>query len=104
MATGRKIALVTGSSKGIGRAIALAFAKSGEYGGIVVNSRNLAEAQQVSEEVKSSGCNSIAIEADISKESDCTRLIEETVRHYGGLNVLVNNAGIQREMPFEETS
>lgn len=103
MATRKKIALVTGSSKGIGKAIALAFARSGEYDGIVVNSRNLAEAQEVSEAVKSSGCSSVAIEADISKESDCTRMIEETARHYGGLNVLVNNAGIQREMPFEET-
>lgn len=104
MAAGRKIALVTGSSKGIGKAIALAFAKSGEYDGIVVNSRNLAEAQEVSEKVNSSGCSSVPIKADISKESDCKRLIEETIRHYGGLNVLVNNAGIQREMPFEETS
>jgi NAD(P)-dependent dehydrogenase (short-subunit alcohol dehydrogenase family) len=100
-----KIAVVTGSSKGIGKAIALAFAKSRGYQGIVVNSRKRAEAQQVSDEIKKSlGCNSIAIEADMSKESDCIRLIEEAVKYYGRIDVLVNNAGIQQEMPFEETS
>lgn len=100
-----KIAVVTGSSKGIGKAIALAFAKSREYQGIVVNSRKQAEAQQVSDEIKKSlRCNSIAIEADMSKESDCIRLIEEAVKYYRRIDVLVNNAGIQQEMPFEETS
>jgi NAD(P)-dependent dehydrogenase (short-subunit alcohol dehydrogenase family) len=103
MASVKKIAVVTGSSKGIGKAIALAFAKSGEYRGIVVNSRKLAEAQQVANEIKSSGCDSIAIEADISKESDCLKLIEETTRYYNRIDVLVNNAGIQQEVPFEET-
>jgi NAD(P)-dependent dehydrogenase (short-subunit alcohol dehydrogenase family) len=53
-----KIAAVTGSSKGIGKPIALAFAKSREYRGIVVNSRKLAEAQHVADEIKSSGCSS----------------------------------------------
>jgi glucose 1-dehydrogenase len=102
--TGR-VAVVTGSSKGIGRAIVLAFAKSGNYGGIVVNSRKHAEAQQVSNEIKKFlGCNSIAIEADTSKESDCIKLIKETTKYYGRIDVLVNNAGIQQEAPFEETS
>lgn len=104
MASGTKIAVVTGSSKGIGRAIALAFANSGRYSGIIVNSRKRAEAQQVSNEIKSLGSDSIAIEADISKEDDCIRLIEDTVKHYDRIDVLVNNAGIQREVPFEETS
>lgn len=100
----KRVAVVTGSSQGIGKAIVLAFARSGNYGKIVVNSRKHAEAQQVSNEIKSLGCDSVAIEADISKESDCIRLIKETVRHYGKIDVLVNNAGIQQEVPFEETS
>ena len=105
MASGSKIAVVTGSSKGIGKAIALAFAKSREYQGIVVNSRRLEEAQQVTDEIKkSSGCDSIAIEADLSKESDCIKLIEETTKYYNRIDVLVNNAGIQQEVPFEDTS
>lgn len=104
MAYQKKIAIVTGSSKGIGRAIALAFANSGQYRGVVVNSRRQTEAQQVSDEIGSLGSDSIAIEADVSKESDCIRLIGETVKHYGRLDVLVNNAGIQQEAPFEETT
>lgn len=105
MNTGRKIAVVTGSSKGIGKTIALAFAKSGEYRGIVVNSRKQAEAEQTAEEIISLGkSDCIAIEADMSKENDCIKLIEETTTHYGRIDVLVNNAGIQHEVPFEETS
>jgi glucose 1-dehydrogenase len=105
MASGSKIALVTGSSKGIGKAIALSFAKSREYRGIVVNSRRLEEAQHVADEIKkSSECDSIAIEADLSKESDCIKLIEETTKYYNRIDVLVNNAGIQQEVPFEDTS
>jgi glucose 1-dehydrogenase len=49
-------------------------------------------------------CDSIAIEADISKESDCIRLIEQTVKQYGRIDVLVNNAGIQEDLPLTEIS
>src|SRR6185437_9568258 len=102
--TRSKIAIVTGSSEGIGKAIAIAFARSGEYSGIVVNSRRLEEAQQVADEIKALGCDSIAIQADISKENDCISLIEGTIRKYGRIDVLVNNAGIQKDVPFEQTS
>src|SRR5919199_6060065 len=100
----KKVAIVTGSSKGIGKAIAIAFAKSKEYSAIVTNSRKIEEAQQVSNEIKNLHCNSIAIEADVSKEDDCIRLIEETVKHFGRIDVLVNNAGIQQDVPLTETN
>lgn len=99
-----RIAIVTGSSEGIGKAIVVAFARSGEYSGIVVNSRKIEEAQRVVDELKKLGCDSIAIQADVSKENDCIRLIEDTVRNYGRIDVLVNNAGIQKDVPFEQTS
>ena len=99
-----KVAVITGSSEGIGKAIAIAFANSGEYSGIVTNSRKIDAAQQVSNEIKTLGCDSIAIQADVSKESDCIRLIEETIKQYGRIDVLVNNAGIQQDVPFEQTS
>jgi glucose 1-dehydrogenase len=100
----KKVAIVTGSSKGIGKAIAFAFAKSKEYSAVVINSRKIEEAQQVSNEIKRLHCNSIAIEADVSNEGDCIRLIEETVEHFGRIDVLVNNAGIQQDVPLTETN
>jgi glucose 1-dehydrogenase len=100
----KKVAIVTGSSEGIGRSIALALANSGEYSGIVTNSRKGQEAQQVADEITTLGCDSIAVEADVSKESDCIKLIEDTFKRYGRIDVLVNNAGTQKDVPFEETS
>ena len=99
-----RIAIVTGSSEGIGKAIAIAFAKSGEYSGLVINSRKVEEAQLVADEIKILGCDSIAIQADVSKENDCIKIIEDTVKHYDRIDVLVNNAGIQKDIPFEKTS
>lgn len=101
----RKVAVVTGSGKGIGRAIVLAFAKSGAYTGIVVNARKREEAESVAKEVQNVGnCDVIAVIADVSQEADCIKLIDETVKHYGRMDVLINNAGIQQEVPFEDTS
>lgn len=99
-----KIAVVTGSSKGIGKAIVIAFAKSNKYSGIVTNARKIEEAQTVSDEINRMGCESFAVGADISKESDCVMLIEETIKHFGRIDVLVNNAGIQQDVPFTETT
>lgn len=99
-----KIAVVTGSSKGIGKAIVIAFAKSNKYSGIVTNTRKIEEAQTVSDEINRMGCESFAVGADISKESDCVMLIEETIKHFGRIDVLVNNAGIQQDVPFTDTT
>ena len=101
----QQIAVVTGSGKGRGKAIALAFPKSRECRGIVENSRMLTEAPHVADEIKKyPRCDSIAIEADMSKEGDYNKLIEETKRDYSRIDVLVNDTRIQQEVPFEETS
>ena len=100
----RKISVITGSSKGIGKAIAMVFAKSKQYSGIVTNGRKIDELRIVSDKIKSFGCDSLAIEADVSKESDCIRLIEDTINHFGRIDVLVNNAGIQEDLPLTDIS
>ncbi|KAA2281089.1 MAG: glucose 1-dehydrogenase [Candidatus Nitrosocosmicus sp.] len=103
--TGSKIAVITGSSKGIGRAIAITFAKSDEYSSLVINSRKIEEAEAVVEEIKTStNCDAVAILGDVSKEEDCIRLIKETVNKFGRIDVLVNNAGIQKDIPLTETT
>ena len=77
-----KIAVVIGSSRGIGKAIVIAFAKSNIYSGIVTNARKIEEAQTVSDEINRMDCESVALGADVSKESDCVTLIEETIKHF----------------------
>jgi glucose 1-dehydrogenase len=106
----KKVAIITGSSEGIGKSIAVALAKSGEYSGLVINSRKIDEAQQTANEIKNNNIISnpnldiIAIQADISKENECIKLVEQTIEHFGRLDVLVNNAGIQKNIPIEETT
>lgn len=87
-----KIALITGSSRGIGKAIALKFASEGANIAINYNT-NYQEAQNVLAEVVKFGVKAITIGADVSKKEDCKRLIETTVEELGGLDILVNNAG-----------
>ncbi len=99
-----KVAIVTGSSKGIGKAIALKFADTKDFSAIVINSTNKQEAQKVVDEITDSKCNSVAIEADISQEDQCIHLIEKTIEKFGRLDVLVNNAAIQRDTPMEKIS
>ncbi len=103
--SGGRVAVITGSSKGIGRAIALNFAKSKDYSSIVINSRSIDEAELVVQEIKkTTKCDSIAIPGDVAQEKDCIRLIDETVDKFQRLDVLVNNAGIQKEIPLTETT
>lgn len=88
-----KVALITGSSKGIGKAIALAFASEGAN--IVINyNSSYKEAQEVLDEVLKLGVKAITVGADISKEDDCKRLINTAIKEFGSLDILVNNAGI----------
>ena len=77
-----KIAVVIGSSRGIGKAIVIAFAKSNKYSGIVTNARKIEEAQTVSDEINRMDCEPVALGADVSKESDCVMLIEETIKQF----------------------
>lgn len=91
-----KVALVTGASRGIGRAIALTLAARGAK--VVVNyNKNAEEAAAVIAAIKEKGGEATAIQADVSQAADAQRLIDETVKTYGKLEILVNNAGITRD-------
>lgn len=95
------IALVTGSSRGIGRAIALALAKAGAD--VVVNYRaRESEARQVSQQIEEFGRRSLAIRADVSITSEVTNLIRTIETELGPVTILVNNAAIARQQPLEE--
>lgn len=88
-----KVVLVTGSSKGIGKAIALAFAK--EKATVIVNcSTSVEEARKVVDEIQKTGSTAVFIQADVSKEADVNKLKEEIKKQFGKLDVLVNNAGV----------
>jgi glucose 1-dehydrogenase len=62
------------------------------------------EVREVADHIKRMGCDALAIEADMSKEDDCIKLIERANNYFGRINVLVNNAGIQQDVPFENTT
>jgi len=96
-----RVALVTGSSRGIGRAIALALAEAGAD--VVLNFlRRSAEAQAVELEIRQLGRRCVNIQADVSSASDVERLIKAGEDWIGPIDVLVNNAGISRPQPIEE--
>lgn len=96
-----KVALITGASKGIGRGIAIRFGQ--EKMKVVVNYNHDSEqAFLVVEEIVSAGGEAIAVQADMSIESDIKHLFSTTFETFGGLDVLVNNAGIQTTSPSHE--
>lgn len=89
-----KIALVTGSSRGIGRAMVERLSRDGAT--VVVNYVSRAEkAQEVAAAVKAGGGTAVALQADVSRFEDIQRLFNRTVEHFGRLDILVNNAGIR---------
>ena len=87
-----KVALITGASQGLGRALALAYAKEGAS--LVVNSRSEESIRPVAEEVEGLGAEVLAVAADVSKGQNARRLVEEAAGRFGGIDVLVNNAGL----------
>lgn len=91
-----KVAIVTGSSRGIGKAAALALAEQG--GKIVVNyARSSDAADAVVKEIEEMGGEAIALQADVSKADDVDTLVKSTKDKFGSIDVLVNNAGITRD-------
>jgi len=98
-----KIALVTGASRGIGRAVALSLATAGAD--VVVNFRVAKkEADSLADEIKRIGRRCLTVQADVSKATEVERLISAVRSELGTVSVLVNNAGISRRQQLEEIS
>ena len=96
-----KVAIVTGGAKGIGQGIALALAKDGFD--IMLHYRTSHnEAQNTVEEINKNGVRALAFSADLTKRGDVENLMDETLNKFGRIDVLVNNAGILEQKPFDE--
>ena len=95
-----KIALVTGSGRGIGKAIALALAAEGAD--VVINDVNLADADGTAQEVRAMGRRSMAIQADVTSETQVKEMVEQVIREWGGIDILVNNAGVASVLMVED--
>jgi 3-oxoacyl-[acyl-carrier protein] reductase len=97
-----KTALVTGATSGVGREIALSFAAEGAS--VAVNYRSSAEeADALVAEIIKAGGNAKAYKADVADFADVKTMVETTVRDFGGLNILINNAGLAVRQRFMET-
>jgi 3-oxoacyl-[acyl-carrier protein] reductase len=98
-----KVAIVTGAGRNIGRAIALALAQGGAS--IVVNARsNRAEAEAVAREVESLGVKALVHIGDVANAAAVQAMADATVKQFGRIDILVNNAALRREKPFSEMS
>lgn len=98
-----KVALITGSSRGIGKATALLFAQRGAY--IVINyisSKKLAV--DLEKEIEAMGSKAISIKCDVSREEEVKNMVDEAIKVFGKIDILVNNAGVAIDSPlFERT-
>jgi 3-oxoacyl-[acyl-carrier protein] reductase len=90
-----KSVIVTGAARGIGKSIALKLAKSGLN--VVVSDVLIEEAEKVAEELRTLGVRSIAVKTDVSRIEDVELLVNTTVKEFGGVHFLVNNAGVTRD-------
>ena len=94
----KKVAVVTGAGRGIGKAIATKLAEEGAR--VVVNDIDFAFAENVAEKLSMTGCEALAIKADVSDWQEVEPMFEQIGRRFGGVDILVNNAGIRKDVPF----
>src|SRR5712692_11196653 len=93
-----KVALITGGGRGIGRAIALAFARAGAE--VAVTARTQTEIDRVAAEVAACGRQSYAVSCDVTEKESVTRMVAAVHERFGRVDLLVNNAGTGRSAPF----
>ncbi|NMC06097.1 MAG: SDR family NAD(P)-dependent oxidoreductase, partial [Candidatus Lokiarchaeota archaeon] len=95
-----KVAIITGSGRGIGKAIAEVFAAEGAA--ITVNDIDLDVCQGTANELKAKGCKAIACKADVTKDDEVKKMVDDTVAAFGTVDILVNNAGITKDAMIDK--
>ena len=95
-----KVAIITGGSSGIGKALAISFAKSGAQ--VVITGRNEERLNEVAAELDALNTPNLCLKLDVASEADNKFLIEETVKAFGKIDILINNAGISMRALFDE--
>jgi len=95
-----KVALVTGARRGLGKAIALTMARAGAQVAVNDVADGARESEQVAEEIRALGRKALVVAADITDAGQVQAMVERVVAEAGGLDVLVNNAGITRDTPL----
>jgi 3-oxoacyl-[acyl-carrier protein] reductase len=95
----KKIAIVTGSSRGIGRAVAKRLAQDG-FAVVANYLSNAGEAEEVVAEIRGIGGEALAVKADVANQTDVEQLFEQTVKKFGGVDVVVHNSGIMPLSPI----
>lgn len=96
-----KVAIVTGAGRGIGKAIALLLSECGCN--LLLAARTESKLIEVAEESKTHGIDAIPLKVDVSKEEDVKRMVEETIKKFGKVDVLVSNAGVGYAVPIVKT-
>lgn len=97
-----RVALVTGGSQGIGKAVAMKFAEEGAT--VVIAARGQALLDEVAAQIRAAGGKVTAIAADVSQDAECTRLVQEVLKAHGRLDILINNAGTSATGEFESVT
>jgi dehydrogenase/reductase SDR family member 7B len=95
-----KVIIITGGSSGIGKAMAEVFGKNGSK--ILITGRNAADLDQAVADLKTKGIDAHGFRADVSVEEDNKRMAEETIKRFGKIDVLINNAGITMRASFQD--
>jgi NADP-dependent 3-hydroxy acid dehydrogenase YdfG len=96
------VALVTGASSGIGEATALALASEGAH--VAIAARRVQRLDDLADRVRQAGGEAVPIEVDVSDEAQCSRMVEQALRHFGRLDMLLNVAGVGVAAPFQNTT